>query len=76
MQVTNVHIDSTTNKWQLIITGKEKNKVVITYCAIPPTDGNRVDVITPSDLEPGYRYDVSLIVIDIVQGIPIVHLFN
>lgn len=64
------------NKWCIVIEGKEKDRVIKTYCAIPPTSGNRVDVINPNALEIGYRYDVSLIVIDIVEGIPIVHLFN
>ena len=75
MIVTSVHIDPK-NKWSLVIEGKEKDRVIKTYCAIPPTDGNRIDVITPSELEPGYRYDISLIVIDIKLGIINVYLFN
>jgi hypothetical protein len=75
MEVSKVYI-SPKNKWNLIIEGKEKNKVIKTHCAIPPTSGNRVDVITCSELETGYRYDVSLIVINIKHGVPWVHLFN
>jgi len=75
MTVTDVHI-SKDNKWCLVITGTEHNKDVITYCSIPPTNGNRVDVITPDKLEQGYRYDVGLIVIDIRHGVPWVHLFK
>ena len=74
MQVTNVHI-STTNKWMLIIEGMEKGRNVSTYCAIPPTSGNRVDILTPDVLDTGYRYDVNVIVVDIKHGVPWVHLF-
>jgi hypothetical protein len=75
MTVTNVHIDSD-NKWQLVITGQERNKEVRTYCAIPPTNGNRIDIITPCELEQGYRYDQGCIVIEIKMGVANVHLFN
>jgi len=71
MIITSVHIKN----WSLVITGTEKGKAVKTYCAIPPTNGNRVDVITSTNLEHGYRYDVGLIVIDIKHGVPWVHLY-
>ena len=75
MVVTNVHIDPS-NKWLLVIIGTENNKAIKTYCTIPPTTGNRVDIITSDDLEAGYRYDVSIIVINIISGIANIHLFK
>jgi len=75
MVVTKVSIDSD-KKWCLIIEGQEKGKKVFTYIAIPPTDGNRVDVITDIDLETGYHYDQSVIVIMIINGTPSVTFFN
>ena len=75
MVVTSVHIDAN-NKWSLVIEGTERGKAVKTYIAIPPTSGDRIDIITPNVLDTGYRYDVELIVIEIKAAIPVVHLFK
>jgi len=68
MIVDNLHIDPR-NKWCLIIEGVEDGKRKRIYCAIPPTTGNRVDIITEFILEKGYRYNCKgLIFINIEKG--------
>ena len=57
------------NKWGLIIEGIEKGKPTKTLCTIPPTKGDRFDLITEFEITPGYRYDCKgIIIIDIIQG--------
>jgi ribosomal protein S3AE len=38
------------------------------YIAIPPTKGNRIDIITDVELQKGYNYKCDPIVIEIREG--------
>jgi len=66
--VDKIHIDPK-NKWCLIIEGSENKKRQKTYCAIPPTDGDRTDIITEHALPSGYKLDCKgLIIVNIKKG--------
>lgn len=77
MKVLKVFLDSK-NKWQLNVEGtNNKGKKYTQIIAIPPTNGNRVDLITGNSLEEGYRYNIDgVIVINIISGEPQVTLFG
>lgn len=77
MEVTRASITTTGNKWTLNIEGTERGKTVKNYIAIPPTKGDRLDIITGSDFEQGYRYDIDgIIIIHILKGFPHVRLYK
>lgn len=58
-------IQDANNKWQLVV---KKNGKIINYIAVPPTDGNRIDIITNSDLLAGYNYNIDCVIIVIEEG--------
>lgn len=67
-KLTKISIDPT-NKWLLIREGiDDKGKTFTTTLAIPPTKGDRMDIITDKSLEEGYRMDVDIIFIVIING--------
>lgn len=53
------------NKWKLNIM---KDNKIINYIAIPPTNSNRVDIISSKDLCKGYNYKIDCIIIRIING--------
>ena len=58
------------NKWTLVFT--DKNGKIINYIAIPPTTGNRIDLITNSQIDAGYAMDLNIIIVKIINGEPII----
>lgn len=56
------------NKW-VIVFEDEKGKKINSW-AIPPTNGNRVDLICYNDTKYGYVYDAEAIIINIKNGEP------
>ena len=67
-KLTKVYIDPE-HKWLLIRKGiDEKGREFSTSLAIPPTTGDRVDIITNDDINAGYRIDMDIIVIIIKYG--------
>lgn len=78
MEITDLYLDEN-NKWTLIIEGIKENgrtdKVII---AIPPTDGNRTDIINSEGYkDSGYQYNCKgLIIIKIIDGQPNLELIN
>lgn len=76
MKVDKVYTE-TQNKWTIVIEGIEKDKRVKTYCSIPPTDGDRLDIITDCNLKDGYAYDISgVIVVNILNGFPHIRFYD
>lgn len=75
MTVTRTYLDPT-NQWAIVVEGKENNRPTKTYIAIPPTDRNRVDVISTDPQKSGYNYDTEVIVVNIINGKPSIELFN
>jgi len=75
LTVTRIYLDPS-NKWAIVVEGVEKNKPSKTYIAIPPTNGNRVDVISTVTQKSGYNYDTEVIVVNVVNGNPRVELFS
>ncbi len=66
--LTGISIDPN-HRWLLIREGiDEKGRKFTTSLAIPPTKGDRIDIITDKDLGEGYRCDVDAIVIVIIKG--------
>jgi len=56
------------HKWCLNITDlKTKKKIQTT---IPPTDGDRIDIITDDKMIEGYNYGIDCIIIEIRDGEP------
>ena len=67
-KLTGISIDPN-NKWLLIREGiDDKGKTFTTTLAIPPTKGDRMDIITDEPLEDGYRMNVDIIFIVIIKG--------
>lgn len=58
-----------TNKWCIIFTENSTGKI-LNYVAIPPTSGDRLDIISFRKLIEGYNYDVKGIVIYVKNGNP------
>lgn len=56
------------NKWEIVFEDKDGKQ--INAWAIPPTNGDRVDIICYDDTKPGYVYDAEVIVINIKNGEP------
>ena len=54
------------HKWCLNILNKKINKT--TFLAIPPTDGDRTDIITNNKMEQGYNYGIDCIILEIKNG--------
>ncbi len=77
MKITKIYLDRI-NKWTLIIEGiTDKGKDSMTMTAIPPTDGNRTDIINTSTLGEGYQYNCKgLIIIKIIDGQPKLELID
>ena len=76
MEVTKVYTESK-NKWAITVEGIEKGREVKTFIAIPPTTGDRLDIILGSDLKEGYRYDIDgIIIIHILNGFPHVRYYK
>jgi len=74
MQINKIYIDSI-NKWCLVIEGveekKKKNQIIKKYIAIPPTSGDRVDIINLSNrdiFKQKYFYNFNGIIIIIKNG--------
>ena len=57
------------NKWNLIITTSDNKKHNI---SIPPTDGNRIDIITNDKILNGYNLNIDAVIITIKKGTPTV----
>jgi len=55
------------HKWTIIFEYEDGKK---NYCAIPPTNGNRTDIILGEDHPKGYRLDIDCIIIQITNGEP------
>lgn len=55
------------NKWCIIFENKDGKR--LSYCAVPPTDGSRIDIITKQK-NFGYTFDIDAIVIVIKNGEP------
>jgi len=56
------------NKWTIIF--EDKKGRIISYCAIPPTKGNRTDIITHDKILNGYTFGIDAIIILIINGEP------
>lgn len=61
----NAYIDPN-NKWCLIFTDKDGK--LINRCAIPPTEGDRTDLLCFNDLKSGYSFGIDAIIIRIEKG--------
>jgi hypothetical protein len=57
------------NKWCIIIED-ENNSKKKHFIAIPPTNGNRIDVISYDQIHLGYNYKLNGIIIIIINGEP------
>jgi hypothetical protein len=67
-KLTKISIDPN-NEWLLVREGiDDKGKNFTTTLAVPPTKGDRTDIITDKPLEEGYRIGVDIIVIVILSG--------
>lgn len=67
-KLTKVYIDPE-HDWLLIRKGiDDKGREFSTSLAIPPTDGDRIDIITNDDIDTGYQIDMDIIVIIIKYG--------
>ena len=67
-KLTKIYIDPN-NRWLLIRKGiDEKGREFSTSLAIPPTDGDRIDIITNDDINAGYQIDMDIIIIIILCG--------
>jgi hypothetical protein len=77
MKITDIYLDEN-DKWTLIIEGiNEKGRTIKTMTAIPPTDGNRTDIITNFPIGEGYQYNCKdLIIIRVIDGQPNLELID
>ncbi len=66
------HIDKK-NKWAIIFTDKTNGRI-INLISIPPTKGNRVDIITYDKIIPGYSMGIDAIIVIIENGEPFLML--
>lgn len=60
------------NKWAVLFSDEKEQ--IIGMIAIPPTDGDRVDVVRYTSGVP-YGYDIEVIVVEIRKGEPTLHVF-
>ena len=67
-KLTNAYIDPK-HKWILIREGIDNGKKFTTSLAIPPTNGDRIDIISDKDINEGYLCDADVIIIIIKNGI-------
>lgn len=65
------------SKWLIVIEGIENNRKIKNYIAIPPTTGDRLDIITNFDIKGGYNYDIDgAIIVNILNGFPHISFFD
>jgi len=67
-KLTNAYLD-TKHRWLLIREGIDNGRKFSTSLAIPPTKGDRMDIISDKDIHEGYNINTDVIIIIIKKGI-------